>query len=82
MLEQVAALDPPAVGRHDRVVVERGHPCAPLRVRQRGSPVPISELHQEQIREVEAEARDLESRASRAKAWLDRLREELEAASA
>lgn len=36
----------------------------------------------EQIREAEAEARDLESRASRAKAWLDRLREELEAASA
>jgi hypothetical protein len=36
----------------------------------------------EQIREAEAEALDLERRAVRARAWLDRLREELEAASA
>lgn len=36
----------------------------------------------EQIREAEAEARDLESRAMRARAWVGRLREELEAASA
>lgn len=35
-----------------------------------------------QIREAEAEAHDLENRAMRARAWLGRLREELEAASA